>query len=440
MKVFFAVFLAKCIALLTRILRIGGGSAAPGLWGLRIEPNLITHLSCCFEQKIIICGTNGKTTTSRMIAHIARMNDITVMRNSTGSNLERGLVSTLISHISWYDLLTLHITPPHKIAIFEVDEAAFNVIVPKLKPSTIVFLNLYRDQLDRYGEVDTILKRWLQTLKKLDYQPAIILNQDDRTLQQLIDKFPSQTFAVRDHALQGEQTVQKTKKHHDPTAEAFEITNLSLGETTFSVSFQTHTQQVALPIPGIYHVYDFLAAFLVGELLQIAPAKSIDAIKTFSPAFGRVERILLPVKSSLEKSLYGYIFLIKNPTGATVVLETIAQFLTPKDVFFLALNDYLADGTDVSWIWDTEFERISTLKPAKIVISGSRCYDLALRLKYAGFDPESLVIEPNIKTAFGIASKELQGDLFMLPTYTALLELQKILTKMGLKKHYWEEE
>ena len=187
-------------------------------------------------------------------------------------------------------------------------------------------------------------------------------------------------------------------------------------------------------------------------LSDIPMHKYTSTLKSFQPAFGRVEKLVL---SNSEGSHPCYIFLIKNPAGATQVFETIAPQLKKNDRLLLALNDNLADGTDVSWIWDAGFERL--LSPSLrgrfsdrgnlIFTSGTRAYDLANRLKYAGFDPKSIIIEPDLEKAFKQAKKGLkslpagrQGRLFILPTYTAMLELQSILTKSGIKKHYWKEE
>ena len=165
-----------------------------------------------------------------------------------------------------------------------------------------------------------------------------------------------------------------------------------------------------------------------------------QSFKDFQPAFGRFEK--LP---------FGYIFLIKNPAGATQVFETIAPQIKKNDRLLLALNDNLADGTDVSWIWDAEFEKLfspslrgmyqnGTSRGNLIFVSGTRAYDLANRLKYAGFDPKLITVEPDLRKALIQAKEGLKGALYILPTYTAMLKLQRILAKMGIKKHYWGEE
>ena len=173
-----------------------------------------------------------------------------------------------------------------------------------------------------------------------------------------------------------------------------------------------------------------MASYCLAKYLNIPDTTINHALQEYSPAFGRV-----------EKFNQGYIFLIKNPAGATQVFQTIAPEIKSQDRLLLALNDNLADGTDVSWIWDSDFEKLLAVSHSLLAIcSGSRADDLALRLKYAGFDPKFIIVENNLEKAFRQAKTGLKGSLFILPTYTALLELQSILAKQGLKNNYWKEE
>jgi len=427
-----AVILGKGVHFLTRTLNIGGGSAAPGYYALKIDPDLVVHLASQIPCTIIITGTNGKATTARMLAQFAKESGLKVIRNHTGSNLERGIASALLSH---FPLLTSHLPD---LAIWELDEAAFNKVIPKLKPDMIVFLNAFRDQLDRYGEVDSVVKKWCQTLKVVDPKTSIFINGDDHNLLALKDCFKGsvQTFGLESNKITGERATMQNKTHKLD----FEARNIKLnGLTGSSFLLQTtnYKLQTTLPVPGIYHVYNFLAAYILAKKLDISDEYILNSLKTFQPAFGRV-----------EKFDFGYIFLIKNPTGATQVLQTLAPELKSNDRLLLALNDNLADGTDVSWIWDIDFEQCK-VQPfgfaqgesakCKVFVSGTRAEDMALRLKYADIDPKQIAIENNLERAFEEARIGLKGRLFILPTYTALLELQRLLTKRGLKKHYWKE-
>lgn len=432
MQLIVALLLGKLIAYFSRLLKIGGGSAAPGLYALRIYPQLVEKLTQKIPKNVVITGTNGKTTTARMVAHFAKEAGLRVIRNHTGSNLERGIASTLIANNHLGGDLRSH------LGIWELDEAAFNSVTPKIKPDIVVFLNVFRDQLDRYGEVDTVVKGWCQTLKALNPQTIVLVNGDDVNTLKLKSYFKGkvQTFGVENYKIVGEVLAKSAP--HQLDFEAKDVKVNKLNSSTFDLLTKISDRQILsinLPLPGIYHIYDFLAAFSAGIHLGFNPDDMGSSIRNFSPAFGRVEKLS-----------FGYIFLIKNPAGATQVFETIAPQIKSQDRLLLALNDNIADGRDVSWIWDANFEVFQNSSSERksrdytIITSGKRAYDLAVRLKYAGFNHKKITIEPSLRKAFRQARIGLRGLLFILPTYTAMLELQSILAGMGLKKHYWKEE
>lgn len=430
MRLIFAILLGKLIAYLTKLFKIGGGSAAPGLYALSIEPNLVEKLAGRIPKNVVITGTNGKTTTAKMLAHFAKESGLKIIRNHTGSNLERGIASTLITN---YQLPTTCLPAGkanYQLGIWELDEAAFNTVAPKLKPTVVVFLNIFRDQLDRYGEINTVLKNWQETLKKLPAKTQVLINGDDANLIKLATSFKGevQKFGVKDFKIVGETVIHK-KEQENLNFEAKNVKLNGLNGSNFLLQTTYYLLPTTLPLPGIYHIYDTLAAFAVASNLNLPIRQLTDTLKSYSPAFGRVEKLD-----------FGYIFLIKNPAGATQVFETIAPNLKPADTLLLALNDNLADGTDVSWIWDGEFEKLKVQSAKlKVICSGTRAHDLAVRLKYAGFDPKKITVEPGLQKALREARRGLKGQLFILPTYTAMLELQSILAKSGLKKRYWEE-
>lgn len=428
LRLFIAIIAGKTILFLTRFLKVGGGSAAPGLYGLKICPDLVSILAKQIPINVIITGTNGKTTTSRMLGHFAKSNNLKVLRNSSGSNLERGIASSFISssHILSGKL------GKFDLAIWEIDEAAFNNLVNKINPNVIVFLNLFRDQLDRYGEVNTVLKKWSETLQGLNPETLVILNGDDFNIATLKDDFKGKTelFGLSEFKVSGEKKGGKADKLD---YEASNIKTDGLEGTKFQLTVGNEQLLINLPLPGIYHIYDFLASFIASYNLNLDITKSLESLKDFSPAFGRVERINMSGKE-------GYIFLIKNPAGAGHVFTTIRDQIKKGDTLLLALNDNFADGKDVSWIWDAEFEefRIQNAE-CRIICSGSRAYDLAVRLKYSGVKAKNIEVIPSLKNAFREAKRGLNGRLYILPTYTAMLQLQDILVRSKIKKPYWEE-
>lgn len=457
MRLFLAILVGKLISYLSRVLRIGGGSAAPGLYALKVDSHLVEKLSSKIPQSVVITGTNGKTTTARLLSHLLTSQNLRVLRNHTGSNLERGIASALIKncrlHIGGVKLNS-------DIAVWELDEAAFNKMAPILKPNIIVFLNVLRDQLDRYGEIDSVLKNWCKTLEKLDQNTFALINGDDTNLLELQNHFPgrTETFGLSINKILGETSVKpKPKVNLDHQAHTIQSNGLA------DVSFTLYNTPFTIPTPGVYHIYDALAALVCAYHLNLPINQLSKVLKDYSPAFGRFERFVLQ-PSRLRHKCEGWIFLIKNPAGATEVFKTLSPEIKVADRLLIALNDNFADGKDVSWIWDAEWERLHAEVPlrgeaggayhrrqvarfarraghgSQLICSGTRAQDLAVRLKYAGFDPKQITVENNLKRAFKASQDGLNGRLFILPTYTSLLELQRILANAGLKPHYWKEQ
>lgn len=425
LKTILAILLGKTIFSFSRILKLGGGFAAPGYYALKIDPQLIERLSTQIPKQVIITGTNGKTTTAGMLSHLYKFGGEQTIRNQTGSNLERGIASTLISHSSLLGKIK------QQVAIWEVDEAAFNILALKIRPDLIIFLNVFRDQLDRYGEVDSIVKKWLETIRKMPGKTRYLVNADDGSLEKLLASGSKiETYSVTGIRIKGEK---EPSKKFNSRFVGLDINKSSIEGVSFVFQLDDCKMPVALSVPGQYNVYNAVAAlsakFMLGDLGEVEAA----SLSSFRASFGRFEKFA-------TKSITGYIFLIKNPVGATQVLQTVLPHIAPKDSLLIALNDNFADGKDVSWIWDAEFERVKDQgSRVKIFVSGTRAYDMALRLKYAGVDESQMIIEQNLETAFNKAIKECQGKLFILPTYTALMELQKILVIKGIKKEYWRE-
>lgn len=424
MKTLLAILVGKSIFFLSRFLGLGGGFAAPGLYALKIDRNFISNLTSKIPKQIIITGTNGKTTTSAMLTHLFKNEGMKVLRNKTGSNLERGIASTLIRHSPLFGNIK------EQVAVWEVDEAAFNSLALKIQPEILVILNVYRDQLDRYGEVDSIVKKWLETVKKLPATTKLLINGDDGSLEEFFDLGKEvEAFSVPGTGLKGELKPRKIRKVR------FTGTDIktSLTKSAFNFKFDNCEIPVTLTIAGAYNVDNAVAALSAKFLAKDLSDSDAQSLKDFGSAFGRSEKFTFNGKEA-------YIFLIKNPAGATQVMETVLPNLKPEDVLLLALNDNFADGKDISWIWDIELEKFKIENSKfKIIVSGVRAYDMALRLKYAGVDEDRIIVEPSLEAALEDVAKIKDGKLFILPTYTAMLELQKVLVKKGVKKHYWKE-
>src|SRR3989338_4017928 len=225
MRLITAIFIGKLIAFLTKFLKIGGGSAAPGLYALKIDPNLVEKLSQQIPKNIVITGTNCKTTTSKMLAHFSRTSGLSVIRNHTGSNLERGIASALIANCQ---LPTVNCQLD--LGIWELDEAAFNRVSPKLKPDLMIFLNVSRDQLDRYGETDTVVNKWCETVSKLDPKTTALINSDDPNLAKLKKYFKGKAREF------GKKDIKNIKLN-------------GLKGSVFELKIENYKLKINLPIP-----------------------------------------------------------------------------------------------------------------------------------------------------------------------------------------------
>lgn len=427
------IYLAKLSTVLIKALRLGKASSFPGRLALRLNPNLLKHFAEelnaeKYNLSFFVTGTNGKSTTTGMLKSICRqykkaMNDLatSLICNDIGANLDYGIVSELIRSTNHFNKLTTH------DYIFEVDEAALDKIAVDLKPRSITVTNIYRDQLDRFGEVDATQRLIARGIEKLarssDKKIAVILNADDNKvvgirdliepneqLQFVYYKLIQDSFDAIDN-LENDYTVYS---NHPPILEArilHKDINITLIRLT---SLDGKTVDLTIPVPGVYNVYNAVAAacsaFVQGISLEIIAR----GIEDYHSLFGRSETV--QYKDSSYK-----VFLIKNPTGCTEVLKLLKGQKNAN--YLIVINDNYADGRDVSWLWDAKFELLQT--GGTITCSGSRAYDMALRLKYAGLKPEQIIIEPEVTKALeSSASKD--SNLFVLPTYTALLELNKM--------------
>lgn len=397
------IALGKSISFVSQTLHLGAGATWPGEVALILRPNIaLTLVKNLRKGVILVAGTNGKTTTSLMITKILESNGFSVVHNASGANLLNGIVSALIqqSHADW--------------GVFEVDENSVPIVLKYVKPKIIILLNLFRDQLDRYGEVDVIVEKWQRALSKVE-GVTYILNADDPAIAFLGRNKKSITyFGVNDkkHFLKGvEHATDSTfclNCGARLTYEGIYYSHIGVWHCK-KCGFSRPNPDVSIglsPLPGFYNKYNALGALSVAKALGIAAN-----LANFKAAFGRQEEFEIDGKKVK-------IFLSKNPAGFNASLRTALEM--KAKTFLVLLNDRIPDGRDISWIWDVDFEMIDD-KKTQIFIAGDRVYDLALRLKYAGLEAKISDVGKTLKTV------KTGETLFVLPTYSAMLEIRREL-------------
>jgi UDP-N-acetylmuramyl tripeptide synthase len=454
-----SVWAAKTTALASRALRRGGGTAASGLVGLWLNPDLIRDLAAQLGQgSIVITGTNGKTTTSLLVSETARAAGLTPLANASGSNLARGIASSLALAVDNDGGLD---EPARRIGVFEVDEATMTQALPQIRPRVAVFTNLFRDQLDRYGEVETVAARWRQAIAAASPDLHLVLNADDPAVASLGEGRDNVTFfGVEDASLHsgapehasdalfcrcgarreysvafyghvGHWRCPACGRHRPEPGVAAHSVALGDGhKAAFELQTQGERTQIRLGIGGLYNVYNALAAAAAAEALALPRAALVEALTSTAAAFGRQEAFEVDGRR-VE------VYLGKNPAGLNQVLSTL--LLDPKrHTALIVLNDGIADGRDISWVWDADFE-VAAGKLQRVVVSGTRAAEMALRLKYAEWDENSLLIEPDVTAALdkALASTQRGNRLTIIPTYTAMLTVREILAQRSGREPFW---
>ncbi|MEK7558965.1 MAG: Mur ligase family protein [Patescibacteria group bacterium] len=419
--IFFPLLIGKLISFISKFFNLGSGSTWPGHMAIESDPNFIKKiLRRNLNLKVIlIAGTNGKTTTGKLIQTILEKNGNKVFQNEAGANLLNGVASTLIEKSNLTGGLD------YDFAIFEIDENTLPLILDNVYPNIIVLLNLFRDQLDRYGEVNIISDKWKKALSLIDKKTNLILNADDPKIAYL-------GADIRNVKYFGVKGKEQVIDHASDSAYCPKCGNkLDYKSITFSHLGDWSCKKCGLKrpkpdlenfesyaLPGAYNRYNIHTAVLTAKTLGASNEKILIALKDFKPAFGRQEIVEY-------KGRKIQIFLSKNPASFNQSLETINE-LKAKHLL-LVLNDRIPDGRDVSWIWDVDFE--NNLKNFKnILVSGDRVYDMALRLKYADRNDAKPydVVTDAVEDLIDSAPKN--DILYILPTYSAMLDLRKILT------------
>jgi UDP-N-acetylmuramyl tripeptide synthase len=448
-----------------RRLRLGGGTSLPGLVARYIDPGLTRRLGKQLRHgSFVVTGTNGKTTTSGLIAYVLRGGGMQVWRNREGSNLARGVATALIARSRLSGRLR---DEGNAAFVFEVDEAALPQVVADLRPRAITITNLFRDQLDRYGEVDTVAEHWRSALAGLPDEATLILNADDPAVAALADTRPAGSPIIYygvDEAPPAEEDAGRVQvvdtrtcprcRHPldfplrfyshvghwtcpacgfarpTPHVSARAISFDGLEGSRFTLVTPAGEAEARIGLPGLYNIYNALAAAAVGTLADVGLTMIRAGLARFTPAFGRAERIEVDGRTA-------HLLLAKNPTGLNEVLRALARD-GRRHHMLMILNDRAADGEDVSWIWDADFEQVAGLA-LSLTASGIRAYDLALRLKYAGTPPDA--VESDVAAALtGALERVPPGEtLYIVPTYTAMLAVRGELARRGYVPPYWEQ-
>lgn len=436
--VYLILIIGKILVGLSRLFNIGSGGTWPGEIALRINPSILQFFFSRIRKGVIlVSGTNGKTTTSKMIVKMIRHNALqehnkaVLVYNPSGGNIINGVVSAFIQMMPFYP-------SGADWAVLEVDEATLPIILSNLKKYNknlyIVLLNLFRDQLDRYGEVDAIARKWIDSFTQLPEKTVFVVNGDDPLLYFIGSKNKTEKkyFGLEDKKAHRIKVEHATDSIHclfcgnKLKYNSIFFSHLGNWECRKCGRKRPFVQnpKIRTPLFGIYNEYNVNAAFLLGRLLDISEDLIKNSLSDFQPAFGRQEEYEIAGKKLK-------IVLAKNPAGLNATIRTIAD-LKPKNML-MVLNDRIPDGKDISWIWDADFELIGS--DVRVIASGDRVFDLALRIKYSlshqstKNNMKSPLVEPILKNAIkrGLDMTRPGDMLYIIPTYTAMLEVRKIL-------------
>jgi UDP-N-acetylmuramyl tripeptide synthase len=435
---------ARALGALSR--RTGrGGTSLPGKALLRLAPDAIAQLAGRLPHgSVMISATNGKTTTAAMVAEILERGGARLVHNRAGANMAGGVATALLDGDG-------------DMGLFEVDEFWLDRVAAQVRPRALLLANLFRDQLDRYGELETIADRWAAVVAGFGpHPPALVLNADDPLVADLgRDRSGVWYFGVDDDAMaMAEMQHAADSKHcrrcgapyvydaiylghlghyHCPTGDArrpepqVRAVSIELRGTrsaAFTLIAPQGQARVELPLPGLYNVYNALAAAALALALEAPLEDVVAGLEAVEPAFGRAETLALPGGTELA------ILLVKNPAGANEVLRTLV--LEPGEHDLLGvLNDNTADGRDVSWVWDADFEVLAD-RLRRVTCAGTRADELAVRLKYAGVPTDRIVVRGDLEAALDEAAAHAGERLYALPTYTAMLELREVLARRGV--------
>ncbi|MDQ2085916.1 MurT ligase domain-containing protein [Herbivorax sp. ANBcel31] len=457
-KLTFTIIVTKLLIFLLRLLK-RGGTTLPGKVARKIFPEIIKHISK--DLKIImVTGTNGKTTTTHIIGQILKENKIDYITNKSGANLVSGIITTLI------DSVNLSGKTKYKTALIEIDEAIFNVITNDIQPDILVVTNFFRDQLDRFGELYSTLRKVKSGIEKSP-KAKLILNADDSLCASLAKNHNGKVlyYGFAQNAYEGSESLLNSdavfciycmNKYHyknrvyghlgtfecpscgykrpQSDINCLKVEELNSSHTTLDISIsgnQNHKAKINLP--GLYNAYNALAAVSCGHALNLSSKSIISSLENFECGFGRMETI-----EAYGKAIK--LILVKNPTGFNQVINFLLTETKQSEIAFV-INDKLADGTDISWLWDVDLEELMKIQEnvSSFYASGIRAEDMAVRLKYAGIFSDKIKIVKDYEELIekGLSNTLKGHSFYILPTYTAMLDIRNFLKKKFGLKEFW---
>ncbi|MFW6074717.1 MAG: MurT ligase domain-containing protein [Chloroflexota bacterium] len=460
-----AMLASKGVTRGIRLAGKGGGTAYPGVVAMRIDPHLLDKLARTLPKgTVVIAGTNGKTTTSRMLATIADHDGQKVVHNRSGSNLLRGITAAFAEQLPL-------LGGGADLGVIEADENAFPDIVRRVRPRIVVLLNLFRDQLDRYGELETIAAHWQPTLEELPATSTLVVNADDPTLATIAEATSAQVFRFG-------MTAEGARPPELPHAADAGFCRRCGSLLTYDAIYVSHLGNYRCPncglsrppldlaatsvrpsgldsqcltvecvageltdytvaTPGLYNAYNALAAIATARTIGLAESSIESGLAQYQPAFGRLEHVSY-------KGLTFTLALAKNPTGFNELIQMVNE-LESLDAVLIGINDLDADGRDVSWLWDVDFEVLAGDHcDRSIIAAGLRGHDLAVRMKYAGLDLDRLDVEVAGRhyddvLDHVVATRERGEHVFALLTYTSMLQLRQAFVDRGALRSFWEQ-
>lgn len=435
----FTLFLSKHI--------LKGGSNFPGKIALKIDSDILKKISENYKV-ILITGTNGKTTTTSMVNGVLQASGLDTITNATGANMLPGIISCFLKNYKFSNSKT-------RYAVLEVDEANVKFITEHITPEIICITNLFRDQLDRYGEVYTTLNKIMEGIYKVP-ESTLLLNGDESLLGRL-DVPNKKVYYGFNESINKNTKVDtnadakfckfcKSPYHYNfitynhlgdfycPNCGykreelSYAVTKLIDVNADYSkVAINDH--EFTITQSGLYNIYNALCAYSIAKMSGISEETIRKSFEKQASSFGRQEEININGKKVT-------MILVKNPAGYNQAIDLISLNKFPYSCCFM-LNDNYADGRDVSWIWDVHYETLANTNIKDIIISGSRMYDMAVRLKTANLNTDSFIIKEDYKSVTESIASSSEEKVYILATYTAMINYRKYLHSNGYIKKLW---